>query len=157
MATVFSESDNAISPLSHFIISQPTAVPSQETIQRVEVSENDSSVSLHRSCTCHICGRLFKSAKFLQVHLYCDHPTWNPSSVCEAPSSNSSISSVSNSHELVCKLCGKQFTNQKELQQHLLLMLSPGHLEQNSAIEVVQEMDLANEASEDLSFASSGT
>lgn len=27
-----------------------------------------------RSNTCHICGRLFKGAKFLQVHLYQEHP-----------------------------------------------------------------------------------
>ncbi|GFU40564.1 transcription factor HIVEP3 [Trichonephila clavipes] len=130
MASAFSESDSAISPLSRFIISQPNVASSQETTQRVEVSENDSAVSLNRSGTCHLCGRLFKSAKFLQVHLYSDHPNWNPPSTSEAPSSNSSISSASNSQELLCNLCGKQYANQKELQQI-------------SAIEVVQEMSMA--------------
>ncbi|GFT91871.1 zinc finger protein 40 [Nephila pilipes] len=125
LASAFSESDSAISPLSRFIISQPNVAANQETTQRVEVSENDSAVSLNRSGTCHLCGRLFKSAKFLQVHLYCDHPNWNPPSTSEAPSPNSSISSASNSHELICNLCGKQYANQKELQQHLLSHAQP--------------------------------
>ncbi|XP_054724759.1 LOW QUALITY PROTEIN: uncharacterized protein LOC129235099 [Uloborus diversus] len=91
---------------------------------RIEGQETESSVSLHRSGTCHICGRLFKSAKFLQVHLYCDHPTWNPSSVGEvAPTSSSTQSTTP--MQFVCDLCGKQFTNQKLMQQHVLTHAQP--------------------------------
>lgn len=32
-----------------------------------------SGLTPSRSNTCHLCGRMFKGAKFLQVHLYCDH------------------------------------------------------------------------------------
>ncbi|XP_055945282.1 uncharacterized protein LOC129975987 isoform X2 [Argiope bruennichi] len=125
IASAFSESENAISSLPRFVVSQPSAASNQEAVQRIEASERDSTVSLHRSGTCHICSKTLKSAKFLQVHLYTEHPTWNPSSTNEASSPSNSISSVSNSHELVCKLCGKQYTNQKELQQHLLSHAQP--------------------------------
>ncbi|CAL1270367.1 unnamed protein product [Larinioides sclopetarius] len=125
MASAFSESDSTISSLPRFIVTQPSAATNQDAVHRIETSERDSTVSLHRSGTCHICSKTLKSAKFLQVHLYTEHPTWNPSSTNEASSPNSSISSVSNSQELVCKLCGKQYTNQKELQQHLLSHAQP--------------------------------
>ncbi|KAG8190514.1 hypothetical protein JTE90_006681 [Oedothorax gibbosus] len=127
LASVFPESDASVLPLSRFIASQSTASLSiQEPLQRLEPAvENDASASLHRSCTCHLCGRLFKSAKFLQVHLYCDHSNWNPSSTSEAVPSNDAALSVAGSKEPICDLCGKQFPNQKSLQQHLLSHAQP--------------------------------
>lgn len=113
--SAYTDGDSAIS-LSRYVISQPVTTASQETNQRVEVPENDSSVSLNRSGTCHMCGRLFKSAKFLQVHLYSDHSSVITSVSDTTPPSNSSVSSVASS-EMNCDLCGKMFPNQKALQQ----------------------------------------
>lgn len=112
--SAYRDGDSAIS-LPRYVISQPIATVNQEAGQRVEVPENDSAVSLNRSGTCHMCGRLFKSAKFLQVHLYCDHSSII-TSVSDVPSSNSSIPSVTSS-EMNCDLCGRVFPNQKALQQ----------------------------------------
>ena len=50
--------------------------PSMPAPQSVQTSSFVST----RSNTCHICGLVFKSAKFLQVHLYSDHPTSRASS-----------------------------------------------------------------------------
>jgi len=36
-------------------------------------SNSQSKITSIRSNTCHLCNQVFKSAKFLQVHLYCDH------------------------------------------------------------------------------------
>ncbi|XP_035225653.1 uncharacterized protein LOC118198146 isoform X2 [Stegodyphus dumicola] len=124
MVSAYSDGECAISPLSRYVISQPVSGSTQNSVNRVEASQNDSAVSLHRSGTCHICGRLFKSAKFLQVHLYSDHTTWNTTSMNEVTPSSSS-SSITDSQELICDLCGRQFSNQKALQQHLLSHAQP--------------------------------
>nr|XP_015924919.1 uncharacterized protein LOC107452830 isoform X2 [Parasteatoda tepidariorum] len=118
------DSDSAISSLPRYIAPQTVTSPGQEPAPHIEASALESAMSLNRSGTCHICGRHFKSAKFLQVHLYCDHPTLTPSSANETPSVNVSPC-FTESGELVCDLCGKQFPNQKVLQQHLLSHAQP--------------------------------
>lgn len=112
--SAYTDGDSAIS-LSRYTITQPFTTANPEINQRVDASESDPSVSLNRSGTCHLCGRLFKSAKFLQVHLYSDHSNLI-TSVSDVPPSNSSVSSVA-SIEMNCDLCGKMFPNQKVLQQ----------------------------------------
>ena len=61
----------------------PPPLPIQQQQQQQQqpvVSTLSGSIASTRSNTCHICGRLFKAAKFLQVHLYCDHPEAAPGS-----------------------------------------------------------------------------
>nr|XP_027195267.1 uncharacterized protein LOC113789876 [Dermatophagoides pteronyssinus] len=56
---------------SSSINSQP--IPSSNSNQQIISSTLNGTIAATRSNTCHICFRLFKAAKFLQVHLYSDH------------------------------------------------------------------------------------
>ncbi|XP_074600203.1 uncharacterized protein LOC141854430 [Brevipalpus obovatus] len=50
------------------------------------LSNSQSKITSIRSNTCHLCNQVFKSAKFLQVHLYCDHQqqkSTSPMVVCK--------------------------------------------------------------------------
>jgi len=57
---------------------QPTLPHQQLHPQSQSQSTSAANYTSTRSNTCHLCGRLFKSAKFLQVHLYCDHQQQSP-------------------------------------------------------------------------------
>jgi hypothetical protein len=71
------------------------------------VVQQQSGFTSTRSNTCHLCGRLFKGAKFLQVHLYCDHQQESPSpQLDERP-------------EFECDICHKGFNDIPLLQQVL--------------------------------------
>jgi uncharacterized Zn-finger protein len=61
-----------------------------------------------RSNTCHLCGRIFKDAKFLQVHLYGDHKL------------ESEASQLDDTPEYECEICHKFFPELSHLQQHLV-------------------------------------
>lgn len=56
----------------------PTTTATTTTVVEQSNSRTSTSsisgIASTRSNTCNLCGRLFKAAKFLQVHLYCDHP-----------------------------------------------------------------------------------
>ena len=70
------------------------------------VAQPSSGFTSTRSNTCHLCGRLFKGAKFLQVHLYCDHP--------ESPSPQ-----INDKNDFECDICHKGFIDISVLQQVL--------------------------------------
>ncbi|CAG2163324.1 unnamed protein product, partial [Oppiella nova] len=61
-----------------------------------------------RSNTCHLCGQTFKGAKFLQVHLYCDHPSESPSP------------QVEERHDYECDYCHKGFDDVVIYHEHQL-------------------------------------
>ena len=54
---------------------------------RLPVASNNatSSITSTRSNTCSICSQVFKSAKFLQIHLYCDHQQGQSNTTAVAP------------------------------------------------------------------------
>lgn len=47
--------------------------PIDNSNSNATLSKNGNITST-RSNTCHLCGQIFKGVKFLQVHLYCEHP-----------------------------------------------------------------------------------
>lgn len=47
--------------------------PITNTSSSTTISKNGNITST-RSNTCYLCGQVFKGVKFLQVHLYCEHP-----------------------------------------------------------------------------------
>lgn len=52
-----------------------TSPPAAAVVPTPSSSSSCSGIASTRSNTCPLCGRTFKAAKFLQVHLYCDHPS----------------------------------------------------------------------------------
>lgn len=60
--------NTSVSNVSLVTISTAAAAATTTTTSSI------SGIASTRSNTCHLCGKLFKAAKFLQVHLYCDHP-----------------------------------------------------------------------------------
>lgn len=69
---------------------------SPSTVTTSSSSSSSSASIATRSNTCSICQQVFKSTKFLQVHLYTDHPS-KPSPVVTPSSSPSSSSLVQSS------------------------------------------------------------
>uniref|UniRef100_T1K2N6 Uncharacterized protein n=1 Tax=Tetranychus urticae TaxID=32264 RepID=T1K2N6_TETUR len=60
----------------------PSVTTTTFTTTPISVSTTSSTTNITsiRSNTCHFCKQVFKSAKFLQVHLYCDHQQQRSSS-----------------------------------------------------------------------------
>ena len=84
-------------PMSH----QSPPMPQSAPVTGVQPTSGFTST---RSNTCHMCGRMFKGAKFLQVHLYCDHPEASSPQVEERP-------------DFECDICHKGFGDLSALQQ----------------------------------------
>lgn len=75
---------------------------------------------------CHLCGRLLKSAKSLQVHLHCDHQA---GAGIQQP--DDEVGAVAQVHSpplatpWLCSICQKAFPSQALLQQHFLSHTQP--------------------------------
>ncbi|KAI1289919.1 Zinc finger protein 40 [Halotydeus destructor] len=58
---------------SHMALPQQAMATNVTVAQPPPAPSTQSTFASTRSNTCPMCGQVFKSAKFLQVHLYCDH------------------------------------------------------------------------------------
>lgn len=79
-------------------------------------SPNFSSIQLN-SNTCSICNQVFKSAKFLQVHLYVNHKKSNENSKDENKKEEKSKidkTEVECKEQNECKICDKIFDNKEQ-------------------------------------------
>ncbi|KAH6927358.1 hypothetical protein HPB50_002319 [Hyalomma asiaticum] len=75
---------------------------------------------------CHLCGRLLKSAKSLQVHLHCDHPPG--AGLQQADDEVAAITQVHSpplATPWLCSICQKAFPSQALLQQHFVSHTQP--------------------------------
>lgn len=158
LSCVTKSSNSLIVPPVNYVdnvncVSTPTEIEYEQP-PKVNVTVESNVPFLHRSGTCHLCGRVFKSAKFLQVHLYGDHPqqqnqqSWpsqtaatttisSPCTVQEAiPKLGKDVTpqwldcdrSVTNgilADSFSCDICRKQYPTQTILQQHLLTHAQP--------------------------------
>ncbi|RWS31638.1 hypothetical protein B4U80_00918 [Leptotrombidium deliense] len=92
----------------------------QQQQQQSSSSSSSSSFASTRSNTCHFCGQVFKSAKFLQVHLYCDHQQRSSSPPTAETENQTKTNTIQESKACSCDICRKTFNDVTSLQQHLL-------------------------------------
>lgn len=88
------------------VTAQPVSYSSPSVPLSQAQPQQPSGFTSTRSNTCHLCGQTFKSAKFLQVHLYCDHQEQNPSTQTEEEKAR-----------IECDICHKAFDDVAILQQ----------------------------------------
>lgn len=77
-------------------------------------SPSFASIQLN-SNTCFICNQVFKSAKFLQVHLYSEHSNDSASKQADEDKAQKEAKSDKESNRFDCKICSKLFDCLDEL------------------------------------------
>lgn len=96
-----------------------------KTTANRSASPNFASIQLN-SNTCSICNQVFKSVKFLQVHLYSEHQNKSPAaetnkSKDKSPTKNEKVKS----NEFECKICGEISDSLDQLRAHFLIHSTP--------------------------------
>ena len=114
--TVFSSNPEAIARQA--LIASSSLSTNRPLLTPVSGSQTSFAT---RSNTCDLCGQVFKSAKFLQVHLYSDHsPEQQPRSSpldSQSAQNNKSSSITTTSSAFECNVCLIKLPSVPELQQ----------------------------------------
>ena len=105
------------------IVNLPSLLPIQSNLPQKSLNSPKTNLSPSiklNSMTCSICNQVFKSAKFLQVHLYLNHSN-KKEDECELAKANAD--KVQSKEELAkqkmneCKICNKVMNNLDQLKE----------------------------------------
>lgn len=105
--------------------------PSITSLSPLSTTTTTTTIAPTRSNTCSYCNQVFKSAKFLQVHLYCDHQQqpfqdqeMNKSSEPTSPNEDNKPANqkkIQSELNLFCDICRKSFLDVSQFQQVLFI------------------------------------